>query len=156
MNINLTMGMQALIFALFIWFCAAFIWPALMRAVEARQKEIADGLAAGEEARQSLGRAEKQIAQMMTDAKTRASEIVTQGEKFKSETVDQARKEAKAESDRIVAAARADIEQEVQRAKDALRDQVAELAVAGARKILGREVDAKTHADLLAELQRQL
>lgn len=156
MNINLTMFVQALIFAIFIWLCAKFIWPPLMSAIEARQKEIADGLAAGEEARQSLGRAEKQIAQMMTEAKARASEIVTQGEKFKSETVDQARSEAKAESDRIVAAARADIEQEVQRAKEALRDQVAELAVAGARKILGREVDAKTHAELLAALQRQL
>ena len=156
MNINLTMFVQALIFAVFIWLCAKFIWPPLMHAIEARQKEIADGLAAGEEARQSLGRAEKQIAQMMTDAKARGSEIVTQGEKFKSETVAQARREAKAESDRIVAAARAEIEQEVQRAKEALRDQVAELAVAGARKILGREVDAKTHADLLAELQRQL
>jgi F-type H+-transporting ATPase subunit b len=156
MNLNLTLAMQAVIFAVFIWFCAAFIWPALMRAIEARQKEVADGLAAGEEGRQSLGRAEKQIAQMLVDAKTRASEIVAQGEKFKSETIEQARKEAKAESDRIVASARAEIEQEVQRAKDALRDQVAELAVAGARKILGREVDAKTHADLLASLQRQL
>jgi F-type H+-transporting ATPase subunit b len=156
MNINLTLLMQAVAFAIFIWLCAKFIWPPLMRAIEARQKEIADGIAAGEEARQSLGRAEKQIAQMTTDAKARASEIVTQGEKLKSETVEQARKEAKAESDRIVAAARAEIDQEVQRAKDALRDQVAELAVAGARKILGREVDAKTHADLLAALQRQL
>jgi len=156
MNINLTLLMQAVAFAIFIWLCAKYIWPPLMRAVEARQKEIADGLAAGEEARQSLGRAEKQIAQMMTEAKTRASEIVTQGEKFKSETVEQARKDAKAESDRIVASARAEIEQEVQRAKEALRDQVAELAVAGARKILGREVDPKAHADLLAALQRQL
>jgi len=156
MNINLTLLMQAVAFGVFIWLCAKFIWPPLMRAIEARQKEIADGIAAGEEARQSLGRAEKQIAQMMTDAKARASEIVTQGEKFKSETVEQARSEAKVESDRIAAAARAEIEQEVQRAKEALRDQVAELAVAGARKILGREVDAKVHAELLAALQRQL
>ena len=156
MNLNLTLGMQALMFAAFIWFCAAFIWPALMRAIETRQKEIPDGLAAGEEGRQSLGRAEKQIAQMLNDAKARALEIVAQGEKFKSDTIEQARREAKTESDRIVASARAEIEQEVQRAKDALRDQVAELAVAGARKILGREVDAKTHADLLASLQRQL
>ena len=156
MNINLTLIMQAVAFAAFIWFCQRFLWPPLMRAIEARQKQIADGLAAGEEARQSLGRAEKQIAQMMTEAKARASDIVTQGEKFKSETIEQARREAKAESDRIVAAARAEIEQEVQRAKEALRDQVAELAVAGARKILGREVDPKAHADLLAALQRQL
>src|SRR5438045_9243798 len=105
MNINLTLGMQALIFALFIWFCAKFVWPPLMRAIEARQKQIADGLAAGEEGRQSLSRTEKQIAQMMTEAKTRASDIVAQGEKLKSERIDQAKSEAKAEGDRIIAAA---------------------------------------------------
>ena len=156
MNINLTLLMQAVAFFVFILFTAKFVWPYLMRAIEARQKEIADGLAAGEEGRQSLSRAEKQIAQMTAEAKTRASEIVAQGEKLKSETVDQARSEAKAEGARIVAAAKAEIEQEVQRAKEALRDQVAELAVAGARKILGREIDAKAHADLLSALQKQL
>ena len=156
MNLNLTLFVQAAIFFIFIWLCAKYIWPRLMNAIEVRQKEIADGLAAGEEARQSVGRAEKQVAQMMTEAKARASEIVSQGEKFKNETMEQARSDAKAESGRIIAAAKAEIEQEVQRAKEALRDQVAELAVAGARKILGREVDAKAHADLLASLQRQL
>ena len=156
MNINLTLLMQAVIFALFIWFCARFIWPVLMRAIGARQKQIADGLAAGEEGKQSLSRAEKQIAEMLTGAKTRASDIVAQGEKLKSETVDQARGEAKTEGERIIAAAKAEIQQEVSRAKEALRDQVAELAVAGARQILKREVDAKAHSDLLAALQKQL
>ena len=156
MNINLTLGMQALIFALFIWFCAKFVWPPLMRAIEARQKQIADGLAAGEEARQSLSRTEKQIAQMMTEAKTRASDIVAQGDKLKSETIDQARIDAKAEGERIIAAAKAEIAQEVSRAKEALRNQVADLAVAGASQILKREVDAKAHAEILAALQKQL
>jgi F-type H+-transporting ATPase subunit b len=156
MNINLTLLMQAVIFAIFIWFCASFIWPVLMRAIEVRQKQIADGLAAGEEGRQSLSRAEKKIADMLTEAKTQASDIVAQGEKLKSDTVEQARTEAQAEADRIIAAGKAEIEQEVNRAKEALRGQVAALAVAGAAKILRREVDAKTHADLLLELQRQL
>jgi F-type H+-transporting ATPase subunit b len=156
MNINLTLGMQALIFALFIWFCARFIWPVLMQAIAARQKEIADGLAAGEEGRQSLSRAAQEIAQMMTEAKTRASDIVAQGEKLKSETIEQARIDAKAEGERIIAAAKAEIAQEVSRAKEALRNQVADLAVAGARQILKREVDAKAHAEILAALQKQL
>jgi F-type H+-transporting ATPase subunit b len=148
--------MQAVAFAVFIWFCAKFIWPYLMRAIEERQKQIADGLAAGEEGRQSLSRAEKRIAEMMTEAKTRASDIVAQGDKFKSDAVELARTDAQAEADRIIAAAKAEIEQEVYRAKEALRGQVAELAVAGAAKILKREVDAKAHAELLSELQKQL
>src|SRR5258706_4476451 len=156
MSFNLTLIAQAVAFALFIWFTIKFVWPPLMRAIEARQKQIADGLAAGEEGRQSLSRAEKQIATMLSEAKTRASDIVAQGEKLKSETVDQAKSEAKAEGERIIAAAKAEIEQEVARAKEALRDQVAELAVAGARQILKREVDAKAHSELLAALQKQL
>jgi F-type H+-transporting ATPase subunit b len=156
MNINLTLLMQAVAFGVFIWICARYIWPYLMRAIEARQKEIADGLAAGEEGRQSLSRAEKEIARMMTEAKTRASEIVALGEKARKETVEQARSDADDEAAHILAAAKAEIELEVQRAKEALRNQVAELAVAGARKILGREVDASVHADLLSALQRQL
>jgi F-type H+-transporting ATPase subunit b len=156
MNINLTLLMQAIIFAIFIWLCARYIWPVLMQAIGTRQQQIADGLAAGEEGRQSLARTEKRIAEMLTEAKTRAADIVAQGEKLKSDAVEEARKEAQAEADRIIAAAKAEIQQEVQRAKEALRGQVAELAVAGAAKILKREVDAKAHAELLAALQKQL
>ena len=156
MNINLTLAMQAVAFGIFIWICAKTIWPWLMSKIEERQKQIADGLAAGEEGKQSLSRAEKRIAEMLTEAKTRASDIVAQGEKLKSETVDQARGEAKTEGERIIAAAKAEIQQEVSRAKEALRNQVAELAIAGARQILKREVDAKAHSDLLAALQKQL
>src|SRR6266550_4536733 len=134
MNINLTLLMQAAAFAAFIWFTARFIWPPLMRAVDTRQKQIADGLAAGEQGRKELASAEK----------------------FKSETMDAAKTEAKAEADRIIAAAKAEIQQEVMRAKEQLRNQVADLAVAGAAKILQREVDAKAHADLLASIRTQL
>ena len=156
MNINFTLLMQAVAFGAFIWFCARFIWPPLMRAIENRQKQIADGLAAGEQGRQSLSRAEKEIAQMLSDAKTRAAEIIAQGEKLRTETVEQAKDEAKTEATRILVAAKAEIAQEATRAKETLRNQVAELAVAGAAKILRREVDAKKHAEMLASIQKQL
>src|SRR5437762_5914951 len=106
MNLNLTLLMQAVAFFAFILFTAKFIWPPLMRAIETLQKQIADGLAAGEEGRHSLVNAEKRIAEMLTEAKTRASEIVAQGEKLKSDAVDQARTDAEAEADRILAAAK--------------------------------------------------
>jgi F-type H+-transporting ATPase subunit b len=156
MNINLTLIMQAAAFAAFIWFTAKFVWPPLMRAVETRQKQIADGLAAADEGRKSLANAEKRIADLVGEARAKAGEIVAQGEKFRQETVEQAKAEAKAEADRIVAAAKAEIAQEVARAKEDLRHQVSSLAIAGAEKILKREVDAKAHADLLAEIQRQV
>jgi len=156
MNINLTLLMQAVAFGVFIWFTARFIWPPLMRAIENRQKQIADGLAAGEEGRHSLANAEKRVAEMLTDAKTRASDIVAQGEKLKSDAIEQSKAEARAEAQRIIDAAKSEIEQEVYRAKEALRNQVADLALAGAAKILKREIDAKTHAELLASLQKQL
>lgn len=156
MNMNLTLLMQAVAFAAFIWFTARFIWPPLMRAVDTRQKQIADGLAAGEQGKKELASAEKRIADMLAEAKSKAADIVATGEKFKSETVDAAKVEAKAEADRILVAARAEIAQEVARAKEQLRNQVADLAVAGAAKILEREVDAEAHAELLASIRTQL
>jgi len=128
----------------------------LMGAIATRQKQIADGLAAGEAGRQNLASAEKRIADMLAEAKTRSSEIIAQGEKLKVETVDAARTEAKAEAGRILAAANAEIQQEISRARESLRNQVSELAVAGASQILKREVDAKAHADLLAEIRKEL
>ena len=130
MNINLTMLMQAIGFGLFIWFCAKFVWPPLMRAVETRQRQIAEGLQAGE--------------------------IVGTGEKFKAETIDQAKVEAQAERERIVAAAKAEAAQEYQMAREQLRNQVADLAVAGAARILQREIDPRAHAQLLDEIRREL
>ena len=156
MNFNLTLFMQAASFLAFIWFCAHFIWPPLMRAIETRQKQIADGLAAGEAGRHELANAEKRMAAMLTEAKAKSSEIVATGERFKSETIEQAKIEAKAEAERIIASAKAEIQQEVARAKEQLRDAVADLAVAGASKILKRDVDTKVHAELLAQLKREL
>ena len=156
MNFNLTLIMQAVAFLAFIGFCAYFIWPPLMRAIESRQKQIADGLAAGEQGRRELDSAEKRDAQMLSEAKSRSAEIVAMGEKFKAEAIEQSKLDAKVEGDRIIAAAKAEIAQEVARAKEQLRDAVADLAVAGATKILQKDVDIKTHAELLAQLKRQL
>src|SRR5664279_6007788 len=156
MNFNLTLFMQAASFLAFIVFCGYYIWLPLMRAIETRQKQIADGLAAGEEGRKELANAEKRMAVMLAEAKGRSAEIVATGEKFKSETIEQAKIEAKAEGERIVAAAKAEIQQEVARAKEQLRDAVADLAVAGASKILKKDIDTKVHADLLAQLKREL
>jgi len=156
MDINLTLFMQAAAFAAFIWFTARFVWPPLMRAIDTRQKQIADGLAAGEQGRKGTASTEKKIAEMMVEAKARSSEIIAQGDKLKTETIEAAKAQAKEEADRILAGAKSEIEQEIMRAKEALRNQVADLAVAGASKILKREVDAKAHADLLAAIQRQL
>ncbi|MEP7060785.1 MAG: F0F1 ATP synthase subunit B [Betaproteobacteria bacterium] len=156
MNINFTIIMQAVAFAAFIWFCARFIWPPLTRAIDARQKTIADGLAAGEQGRENLASAERRVETLVTEARAKAHDIVAQGEKIRSETVDAAKGEAKVEADRIVAAAKAEIAQEVARAKEELRQSVSKLAIAGAGKILQREVDATAHATMLREIEAQL
>lgn len=156
MNINLTLLMQAVAFGAFIWFTAKFVWPPLMRAVETRQRQIAEGLEAGEQGRQSLVSAEKRAADVIAEAKAKASEIVATGERFRAETIDHAKGEATAERERIIAAAKAEAQQEYATAREQLRDQVADLAVAGAARILKREIDPKAHADLLAAIRQEL
>jgi len=156
MNLNLTLIMQAVAFAAFIWFCYRFVWPPLMNAIETRQKQIADGLAAGEQGRKELANAQKREAEIIAEAKAKSQEIVAIGEKYKADAIEQAKVDAKAEADRIVAAAKAEIEQEVARAKEQLRDSVADLAVTGASQILKRDVDRNVHAQLLAQLKSEL
>lgn len=156
MNFNLTLVTQALVFAAFIWFTVKFVWPPLLRAIEARQKQIADGLAAAEQGKKSLESSSRQAEQAIAEARSRAAEIVAQAEKRGSQVIEEAKAAAKAEGDREKAAAKADIQQEVSRAREQLREQVAALAVAGAAKILQREVDAKAHADLLDGIKKQL
>jgi len=156
MSFNLTLIAQAVAFALFIWFTVKFVWPPLLRAIEARQKQIADGLAAGEQGKKSLELSSKQAEQAIQEARARAAEIVAQAEKRGSQVVEEAKTSAKAEGDREKAAAKADIQQEAQRAREQLREQVAALAIAGAEKILRREVDAKAHAELLDGIKKQL
>jgi F-type H+-transporting ATPase subunit b len=156
MNFNLTLIAQALVFAAFIWFTVKFVWPPLLRAIETRQKTIADGLAAGEAGKKALETSSRQAEQTVQDARKRANDILSQAEKRGVQMIDEARNAAKDEAGREKAAAKAEIEQERTRAREQLRDQVASLAVAGAEKILRREVDAKAHAQLLDEIKRQL
>lgn len=156
MSFNLTLITQAIAFALFIWFTARFVWPPMLRAIEARQKTIADGLAAGEQGRKSLEVSSRQAEQAIQEARGRAADILSQAEKRAAQLVDEARNVAKEEGNREKVAAKAEIEQERTRAREQLRDHVASLAVAGAEKILRREVDAKAHAQLLDEIKRQL
>ena len=156
MSFNLTVIAQAVAFALFIWFTVKFVWPPMLRAIEARQKQVADGLAAAEQGKKSLEVSSKQADQAIQDARGRAAEILAQAEKRGSQVVEEAKTTAKAEGDREKAAAKADIQQELSRAREQLREQVAALAVAGAEKILRREVDAKAHADLLDGIKKQL
>ena len=156
MSFNLTLIAQALTFALFIWFTVKFVWPFMLRAIEARQKTIADGLAAAEQGRKSLEVSVKQAGEEIAGARGRASDILAQAEKRAAQVIEEAKAAAKAEGDREKAAAKAEIQQEAQRAREKLRDEVAALAVAGAEKILRREVDAKAHADLLEGIKKQL
>ena len=156
MSFNLTLIAQAVAFALFIWFTVKFVWPPLLRAIEARQKQIADGLAAGEQGKKLLELSKKQADEAIAEARTRAAEIITQAEKRDAQMIDAAKVAARAEGEREKAAAKAEIQQEASRAREQLRDQVAALAVAGAEKILRREVDAKAHAELLDGIKRQL
>ena len=156
MNINLTLFAQAVVFAAFIWFTTKLIWPHMLRAIEQRQKTVAAGLAAAEQGRQSLETSRRQAEQALMDARGRSAELIAQAEKRAAQLIEEAKNTAKAEGEREKAAARADIQQEVSRAREQLREQVAALAVAGAEKILRREVDAKAHADLLDGIKKQL
>jgi F-type H+-transporting ATPase subunit b len=156
MSFNLTLIAQAIAFALFIWFTVKFVWPPVLRAIEARQKQIADGLAAAEEGKRSLEVSNKRADEEIKKARDRAAELLTQAEKRSAQMIEEAKNAAKEEGNREKAAAKAEIAQEVTRAREQLRDQVASLAVAGAEKILRREVDAKAHSELLDSIKKQL
>ncbi len=156
MNINFTLIAQAIAFAVLIWFTVKFVWPPLLKAIEARQKEIADGLAAAADGRSALEVAAKKSEVTLTEAKQKASEIIAQAEKRGTQIIEEAKGNAKVEGDRIIAGAKAEIDQEVNRAKEGLRAQVATLAIAGAEKILRKEIDAKAHSELLAKLAAEL
>ena len=156
MNINATLLAQTIMFALFVWFCMKFVWPPIMAALEQRKKQIAEGLANAEKAKLDLELAAKRSTEILREAKEKISEIVNNGEKRASEIIEAAKVQAKVEGDRIIAGAKAEIDQEVFRAKEQLRTQVSAIALAGASKILGREIDAKAHNDLLDKLVSEI
>jgi F-type H+-transporting ATPase subunit b len=156
MNMNATLIAQALSFAILIWFTVKFVWPLVTDAMDERNRRIADGLAAAERGKQELEQASQRTAELVREAKQQAQDILAQADKRAVQLIEEAKEAAKSEGDRMLAAAKAEIGQEASRAREVLRVQVASLAVAGAEQILRREVDAKTHADLLTAVQNQL
>ena len=156
MNINFTLIAQAITIAIYIWVTVKFVWPALLNAIEKRQKEIADGLAAANEGKMSLEVASKKNAEALEQTKQKSSEILGQAEKRASQIIDDAKVAANTEAERIKSSAQSEIEQEINRAKEDLRGQISNLAIAGAEKILEKEIDQKAHADMLTKLAKDL
>jgi len=156
MDFNLTLIGQTVAMIVFVWFCMKWIWPPVMAAIDKRRKEIADGIAAGEKGYKELADAKLGADGILADARQKAVQVVDIAHKRSSDLVGEAKSLATSEGQRLIAQARAEAENEQARARDNLRKEVAALAVAGATKVLGREVDAKTHAALLDELAAQL
>jgi F-type H+-transporting ATPase subunit b len=156
MNINATLLAQTIMFILFVWFSMKFVWPPIMQALTERKKLIADGLAAGERGKHELELASRRASESMHEAKQKAAEVIAQADKRATQIVEDAKSAAKEEGDRLIVAAKTEIDQEVNRVRETLRQQVAELAVAGAEKILRREVDIKAHAELLTALKNEI
>ncbi|MBW8305552.1 MAG: F0F1 ATP synthase subunit B [Thiobacillus sp.] len=156
MNFNATLIGQSVTFIFFVWFSMKFVWPPIMNALETRKKQIAEGLAAGDRGKHELALAAKKAADTLREAKAQAAEVIAQADKRSAQIIEEAKMAAKEEGERQLAAAQANIGQEMNRARESLREQVAALAVAGAEKILRREVNAQTHADLLGQLKAEL
>lgn len=156
MNLNATLFGMAIWFILLIWFAKAKIWPPLMAAMDERSRKIAAGLAEAEKGKSALAEGEKQKALIMKEARDQASDMKALSDKQIATSIEEAKAQARQEADRIIEAAQAQIQTEMQKAREQLREQVAALAVAGAEKILRREIDAKAHAEMLSQLKAQL
>lgn len=156
MNINLTLIGQTIFFFIFIWFCWTYVWPPILAALDERKKKIADGLAAAEQGEQAQEKAEAAAAALVKEAKQQAADIIAQAQKRGNDMVEEARSNAKTEASRVKASAEAELEQEVSRARENLRSKVSSLAVAGAEKILQREIDAKSHQQVVDDLAAQI
>jgi F-type H+-transporting ATPase subunit b len=156
MNINLTLISQAIAFAVFIWFTVKFVWPPMLAAITERQKKIEEGLAAAERSKRDLELAQARSTDTLREAREKSTEMIGGAERQAAHIIEEARTEAT----KIIGMARVAAEGEAtvaaQRAKEGLRDQVALLAVAGAEKILRREVNAQVHSELLASLKSEL
>lgn len=156
MDINMTIIGQTIAMIVFVWFCMRFVWPPLVMALDERRKQIADGLAAAEDGQKKLEEAQARFEETVRESREKAAEVIQQAEKRAREIVDEARQEAVAEGDRLLAQAKAEISQEASRARDALRGQVAAIAITGAQQLLEREIDPATHKQLLDKLASEL
>ena len=156
MNINATLIGQAISFTIFVWFCMKYVWPPLTAAMQERQQQMSDGLENAEKAQEELDQAKSEVANQLKEAKLQSASLIDQANKRANQIVEEAKGIAIQEGDRLKQAAQADIEQEVNSAKEALRQQVAVLAVAGAEKILESNVDQNAHSEMLNNLAAQL
>jgi F-type H+-transporting ATPase subunit b len=155
-NINATLFLQAIVFAILVWFTMRFVWPPIAKALDERAAKIADGLAAADKAKSELATANKRVDEQLAQTRTETTKLLGDAEKRAAAIVDDAKRRAEEEGAKIVAQAKADAEQQVVRARETLREQVAVLAVKGAEAILQKEVNAGVHADLLARLKTEL
>ena len=156
MNINLTLVVQMIVFATLIYITMKWIWPPLLKMMDERQRKIAAGLAAAEEGEKELSQAREKSDVIIREARERANQIIDHAQHRANEMVEEAKVTASAEGARIVASAQQQIELDTTRAKESLRREVAGIAVGAASKLLGREIDARTHADLLDKLASQI
>ena len=156
MDLNATIIGQSIAMIVFVWFCMKFVWPPIIEMLEERQTQIADGLAAADKGNRALEEAEAEKAIILDEARGQAREIIDQANTRATNIVDEAREEAGGEKERIVASAQAEAEQEANRAREELRGQVGSLAIAGAEKIIRREIDAAAHKDLLDKLAAEI
>jgi len=155
-DLNATLLGQMLAFGVFAWFCMKFVWPPLLDIIEERQTQITDGLAAADKGNRALEEAEAEKQVILEAARTQAREIIDQANTRASGIVDEARGEAGNEKERILASAHAEAEQDANRAREELRGQLGSLAIAGAEKIIQREIDANAHKDLLDKLAAEI
>ncbi len=156
MNFNATLIGQMITFSLLVLFTMKYVWPPIMKAMQDRQKRIAEGLASAERGAREQELAKARAAEVIKGAKQQATEIIAQAQKRANEIVEQSKSDAHAEGERQLAAAKAQIAQEMNRAREQLRGQVADIVVAGAGKVLKQEIDAKAHAKMLDDLVAQL
>ena len=156
MNINLTLIVQMIVFIVLVWFTMKFVWPMILGPMEERSKRIAAGLAAAEKGREELAQAHERAEAVVREARERANLIIDQAQHRANELVEQAKGTATAEGRRLVEAAKQQIELEASHAREALRREVATIAVSAASKVLEREIDPRAHADLLSKLATQI
>ena len=156
MNINLTLIVQMLVFIVLIWFTMKFVWPMILGPMEERSKKIAQGLAAADQGEEALAKARGEAEVIIRAARERASQIIDQANSQANELVEQAKGIATTDAQRIKVAAEQQTELETSRARESLRREVAQIAVQAASKLLEREIDPKTHADLLSKLATQI
>lgn len=156
MNLNATIIGQSIAFFVFVWFCMKYVWPPITAILEERQKKIADGLEAADRAQRDLRLAQDKSADALREAKKKSAELIDQANKRSSQIIDEAKDKAREEGQRLVAGAKAEIDLEVQRVKESLRAQLASIAIAGAEKILEKNIDKAANEELVKKLAAEL